>query len=344
MHTCYQQLTTSVLLVIAMVPVTMHAALQISTTKFGLGLHISDVDLSRLPTMGYLLWWSAPVFNLSHMLIKFSYLAFYLCLMPNRASRTIVYAGIVFVGAVGVTFTTLSIFMCTPIQRGWDKSVPGICVNEQGYLFSNSAFNMAADAIVFVMPIPTLWSLQLPLRQRLILMATFTCGAVILVASIVRIYNIYKFAVPPSQDSTWDIAPLIIWSEIEVQLAIILSCSAAFKALAQRLFPGFMGGSAPRSSRKATRTAGGAHEGYVLQSRDGTAFRTVIEAGGAPNPGQQHDGGSVGSREYIVDGAAAAAGWPPRMETTVSVHSSKRDSADEEGPVKKAPGYLYIAT
>lgn len=335
-----------VLLAIAMVPVTVHAALQISTTKFGLGLHISDADLSGLPTMGYLLWWSAPAFNLSHMLIKFSYLAFYLCLMPDRRSRFIVYAGIVFVGAVGVTFTTLAIFMCTPIQRGWDKSVPGTCVDEQSYLFSNSAFNMATDVIVFVMPIPTLWSLQLPLRQRLVLMATFTCGAVILVASIVRMYNIYKFAVPPSQDPTWDIAPLIIWSEIEVQLAIILSCSAAFKALAQWLFPGFMDGLASGSSRKtrkATRTAGETHNGYVLQSRDKTVFRTVIEAGATPSHTQQHDGESVDSRENIVHGAAASAGWPPRMETTISVHSSKRDSADE-GPVKKAPDFLFVAT
>ena len=32
-----------------------------------------------------------------------------------------IYAGIVFVASVGITFTFLSIFMCTPVQRGWDK-------------------------------------------------------------------------------------------------------------------------------------------------------------------------------------------------------------------------------
>ena len=101
-----------------------------------------------------------PAFNLSHMFIKFSYLAFYLCLMPDRRSRIFVYAGIAFVCAVGVTFTTMSIFMCTPIQRGWDRTIEGTCISEQPYLFSNAAFNMAADVIVFVMPIPTLWSLH----------------------------------------------------------------------------------------------------------------------------------------------------------------------------------------
>jgi len=83
--------------------------------------------------------------------------------MPDRRNRMIVYAGIGFVVAVGITFTLLSIFMCTPIERGWDKSVPGTCVDSAGFLFSNTAFNMAADVIVFVMPIPALWSLH---RER----------------------------------------------------------------------------------------------------------------------------------------------------------------------------------
>ena len=99
-------------------------------------------------------------FNLSHLCIKLSYLAFYLRLMPDRRSRMIVYVGIAFVVAVGITFTILSIFMCTPVERGWDKSVPGTCIDSAGFLFSNTAFNMVADVIVFIMPIPALGNLQ----------------------------------------------------------------------------------------------------------------------------------------------------------------------------------------
>jgi hypothetical protein len=100
------------------------------------------------------------------MLIKFSYLAFYLCLMPDRRSRMVVYAGFAFVAAVGITFTTLSIFMCTPIQRGWDKSVPGTCIDDAGFLLSNAVFNMAADVVVFLMPTPRLLSLQREQKKK----------------------------------------------------------------------------------------------------------------------------------------------------------------------------------
>src|SRR5687767_4343917 len=80
--------------------------------------------------------------------------------MPDRRNRRFVYAGIGFVVAVGITFTILSIFMCTPIEKGWNQSVPGTCIDGAGFLFSNTAFNMAADVVVFIMPIPALWSLQ----------------------------------------------------------------------------------------------------------------------------------------------------------------------------------------
>jgi len=103
------------------------------------------------------------------------------------------------------------------------------------------------------------------------------------------------------------------------------------------------------SRRKTTRTPGTGAGTFALQSRSRTGFHTItrIEAGGGggttttTTKQQQGDSDSVDSREHIVDSSAAAAGWPPRMETTISVHSSKRDSA-EEGQVKKGADHLFI--
>ena len=93
-------------------------------------------------------------------MIKLSYLVLYLSLMPNRRSRHVVYGAIGFVVSVGITFICLSIFMCTPISRGWDKAVPGTCIDDKTFLVTNAVFNMAADAIVFMVPVPMLWGLQ----------------------------------------------------------------------------------------------------------------------------------------------------------------------------------------
>ena len=125
-------------------------------------------------------------------------------------------------------------------------------------------------------------------------------------------------------DPTWELGPLILWAEIEVNVAVILSCTAAFKALMQSLFPGFVDslvtGSATKKSRSATQ-----NNTYILQSRgkdNMASFRTIIQA-------SPQDSKSVDSREHIVDAAAPTPGWP-RLETTITVHSSKRGSMDEE--------------
>jgi len=142
-------------------------------------------------------------------------------------------------------------------------------------------------------------------------------------------------------DPTWDLAPLIIWAEIEVNIAIILSCAGAFKALAQSLFPAFMDSLKMGSSGRTRKMRSGAADtGYVLRSRsrgNKTVFQTVIEA----TPKSRHHVESVDSREHIVEGPGSTTpGWP-RMETTISVHSSKRDSAEESG--RKNPDAFSVA-
>jgi hypothetical protein len=131
------------------------------------------------------------------------------------------------------------------------------------------------------------------------------------------------------------LAPLIIWAEVEVNIAIIFSCAAAFKTLAQSLFPTFMDGLMSGSAGKSRKSRNGTTRNtYMLRSQDrvdNSRFRTVIEAA----PPTRHDGGSVDSRERIVDEAATAtAGWPI-MKTTISVHSSKRESEDGNGGEEK---------
>ncbi len=97
------------------------------------------------------------------MLVKLSYLAFYLRLMPDRRNRIIIFGTMAVVTMLGVSYTFVSIFMCTPIEKGWEPTVPGTCVNNAAYLISNTAFNMLADVVIFILPMRALWSLR---RER----------------------------------------------------------------------------------------------------------------------------------------------------------------------------------
>ena len=128
-----------------------------------------------------------------------------------------------------------------------------------------------------------------------------------------------------------ELGPLILWAEVEVNLAVILSCAPAFKALLQSLFPHFMSSLVTGGAATTRKTRGGATthgDAYILQSRgrdDVMGFRTVIHAS-PPNAG---DSKSVDSREPIVDYTTTPApGF--RVETHVTVRSSSKESVDTE--------------
>jgi len=135
--------------------------------------------------------------------------------------------------------------------------------------------------------------------------------------------------------ATGELGPLILWAEIEVNLAVILSCSPAFKALLQSLFPSFMNSLVTGTAATTRKTGAEATRGdtYVLQSRgrdDAGGFRTVIEAS-PQNAGDLKHGDlkSVDSREPILDSTSTPApGF--RVETSVTVRSSSKESVDEE--------------
>jgi hypothetical protein len=89
---------------------------------------------------------------------------------------------------------------------------------------------IAADFIVYVLPMPTLAMLNLPLSQRIVLMVVFGFGAVVVVAGCLRLYYVH-LTVYETFDVTWVGFNLWIWTSIEVNLGIICGCVPALKPL-----------------------------------------------------------------------------------------------------------------
>jgi len=70
---------------------------------------------------------------------------------------------------------------CHPIDAFWHPSVDGLqnpaCFDAEAPLFVCGITNMANDLFVFFLPMPVLWKVQLPRKQRIGLMALFGIGA-----------------------------------------------------------------------------------------------------------------------------------------------------------------------
>ena len=137
---------------------------------------------------------------------------------------------------------------CIPIELAWDitgKSRDG-CIDTTAFFYSKPEFggmltscltfvkavsstHIALDIWIILLPIKTLLSLQLPGREKGVLLGVFGLGVFSLVASIVRLYSISLFTL--SKDPFFDAVPINQWSIVEVNVAIICASIPTLKPL-----------------------------------------------------------------------------------------------------------------
>lgn len=124
---------------------------------------------------------------------------------------------------------------------------------------------MLTDIAVTILPLPVLKSLQLPHRQRLILMGVFGLGGVICIVSVVRLSGIYATSV--TKDVSYENSQAALYSNLEAAVGIIASCVPTLRAFVKAYFPRVFGG----------RSAGS--EGTELSDFSG-GYDRMMEKGG----------------------------------------------------------------
>lgn len=78
----------------------------------------------------------------------------------------------------------------------------GTCMNRNAITFANAGINIVTDLILLALPIPLLHKLQIPRKQKFILVGVFACGALACAMSIIRLHSLYQIGVaPPAKQS-----------------------------------------------------------------------------------------------------------------------------------------------
>ncbi|KAH9203651.1 hypothetical protein DL95DRAFT_472186 [Leptodontidium sp. 2 PMI_412] len=280
------------------------SSLHILTTKYGEGLHIEY--LKNVPAYSRTMVLTGLFYNICQMFIKLSYLALYLRLSPNKTFRLILYITMVLVCCYAIPAATINMLQCRPLAKLWSPHMPGSCIDIAAFHISITVINMVLDMVVFVLPIPVLWGIK---------------HISVLLASAFRLKCLINLLNTPSYrgDNTWTTVDSLNWSCIELHLALLISCTAAFKALLHRCLPGFLGtyGSKSRSRGRSTyhQSVG---DSYGLQSRGGNVgnFKTAVSA-------NTNEVLETGSQVHIVENGERIG-----YETTVSIHSSSTTAVD----------------
>ena len=139
-------------------------------------LSIPRTNGSRLPVKAY--FSAEPIWALTIGLIKISILLLYVKIFrPLRYMRHSAYGIGVFTICWSIMAILVFCLQCRPVQRIWDKAVPGTCINAWLFFVISSAINVVTDFVVLVLPIQATWGLQLPIPQRISVMSIFMLGS-----------------------------------------------------------------------------------------------------------------------------------------------------------------------
>ncbi|KAF7554825.1 hypothetical protein G7046_g6707 [Stylonectria norvegica] len=194
----------------------------------------------------------APIFITCNGLSKTSLLTFYLQISPQKWFRRTIWVTIVLVACYTIIIAGLLLFGCHPIRAAWDPYTfaSGKCVDLTVLYIAIAVANIFSDVILFVIPIPMIVRLKMPMSQKVGAAVMFGVGSVTVATSIVRM--VYLPSLLGASDIPWVAAPANVWSFVEVNLFIICSSLPTFRKFLKRFAPKWMGSSAASRPSKSS--------------------------------------------------------------------------------------------
>lgn len=128
--------------------------------------------------------------------IKLSIMFFYLRVFVNKGLRI----GVKIAMAVTLLWSAGNIIqvfvICRPFRSSWDITVPGVCGNRQGSFIAIGVFNVVTDFIILLLPIPTVWGLQMRKSAKVALTGVFCVGLLCVIQRVTYILSLLVSLIP----------------------------------------------------------------------------------------------------------------------------------------------------
>ncbi|KAF5491825.1 Satratoxin biosynthesis SC1 cluster protein 4 [Colletotrichum siamense] len=216
-------------LVFSYVLVFVTGLLMLINTHYGDGLHKATLTRENYLKTQEIAIAAVAVYQAAMPLIKSTFLLQYRRVFPLPPFQKLCNIFLIFIMTFGFTQVVSLCFACVPLRALWDFSVQGKCFKLLDWWYAGSAINLITDIIIFVMPVPLLRTLAVPLRQKIVLMATFGLGFFTCAISVIRLTTLKSSAT--STDPTYNTVVAGIWSITELCCAIICVCIPTLRPL-----------------------------------------------------------------------------------------------------------------
>ncbi|PHH83805.1 hypothetical protein CDD82_12 [Ophiocordyceps australis] len=220
-----------------------YSAMVIKSFTMGMGRHMWDVPSDSLRAALMYIDISSYIYMVLTGSIKITFLLFYRRIFAQQDMvRLFIDLGIGFVSCLSIVLLLVSVLACTPIQRTWEESTPGDCLNRMAIAYASAVSSAVTDFYVLLLPLPQIWRLNMDLGHKLRAMAVFGLGLLACIASLIRL-GLTTILHGDGVDASWILAKWTVWATVEVNVGITCACLM--------LLPAFLSHVVPQAANKA---------------------------------------------------------------------------------------------
>ncbi|KAF3768837.1 hypothetical protein M406DRAFT_239568, partial [Cryphonectria parasitica EP155] len=189
----------------------------------GLGFHVLQVQPDHIVRMAQLLLAAEIMYAWNLCLTKVSILFLFSRTFRALSARSRAYlwatGSLVVIWAITATF--IYVFMCVPVQKIWDPSLPGTCMDQTTIWIVTMIPTVVTDLAILLFPIPQIWALTFRPIEKVALAIVFAQGLFVVFTSAYRFRTLFQYTI---SDPTYSLAPVVAWTEIEIAAGMIAAC------------------------------------------------------------------------------------------------------------------------
>ncbi|KAH8788026.1 hypothetical protein F5883DRAFT_400793 [Diaporthe sp. PMI_573] len=218
---------------------TMQQVVLYMFLHYGCGLHASTLTPYQLEKITLWLFVEELWYMVTHWTIKMTFLIFYIRLSPNRKFRITCFATMGLNTAFMIINWLLALLQCIPLDAYFHPEAhpDAKCIDKGVLLLGPSILNVITDVIILVLPIRTVWNLNMSRRKKIAVTGVLGFGASSVVVAACRFIVLAELG--STQDPSYVLGNMVIVAAFEIQLAIVAVNLPAMKAL----YSGMTGGS-----------------------------------------------------------------------------------------------------
>ncbi|KAJ0139505.1 hypothetical protein CTA2_1771 [Colletotrichum tanaceti] len=188
----------------------------------GLGKHTDELSLEEYAVQFKLILASGVTWLLGTVFIKMAILWLYTRIFATpqfrRWSRVLM--GVT--GAYGVAFLVIFMTRCLPVSQQWAPVPGGQCRDITIDQIVSVTVNIVIDIAMTILPMPALWGLQMPLKNKIAVSAMFGMGLATIAIMVWRLIN--TVTTIGDQDFVYNLHDIGLISLLELWIGIIIAC------------------------------------------------------------------------------------------------------------------------